>query len=55
VVIEPTRGIVKARSHQPIKMTFTFFKGGNIEELLVCNVEDMEMPLGFLLKSNVRE
>lgn len=55
MVIEPSKGTIKARSEQPITMTFTFLKGGSIEELITCNVQDIDMPLGFLLKSNLVE
>ncbi len=50
-VFEPARGVVKAKSELLVVATFTFFKGGKLEELFVCNVEDMDAPLGFLLKS----
>jgi len=50
-VFEPTRGVIKAKSEQVIVVTFTMFKGGKLEELFVCNVDEMDSPLGFLLKS----
>lgn len=50
-VFEPARGVVKAKSEQIVQITLTFYKGGKLEELFVCNVEDMDAPLGFLLKS----
>ncbi len=53
-VFEPARGVVKARSEQLITISFTFYKGGKIEELFACEVEDMDAPLGFLLKSIIR-
>ena len=28
------------------------FIGGQIDELFMCNVEDMEMPLGFIVKAD---
>jgi len=28
-------------------MTVTVFTGGNLNELFLCDVKDMEMPLGF--------
>lgn len=52
MVIEPERGTIKPRSEQLIIVTFTFYRGGKIQELISCNVEDMDMPLGFLLQSN---
>jgi len=48
---EPARGVIKAKSEQLVIVTLTFYKGGKIEELFACDVEDMDCPLGFLLKS----
>lgn len=28
-------------------MTVTVYKGGNLNELFLCDVRDMELPLGF--------
>ena len=50
---EPSRGVVKAKSEQLIMVTLTFYKGGKIEELFACDIEDMDSPLGFLLKSTI--
>ena len=44
---EPHAGTIKPRSEQKIKMTVTVFTGGNLNELFMCDVKDMELPLGF--------
>lgn len=49
---EPSRGVVKAKSELSVVVNFTFYKGGRVEELFICNVEDMDSPLGFMLISN---
>ena len=41
---EPKRG--------KINFELTMFIGGEIDELFLCDVEDMEMPLGFIVKAD---
>eukprot|EP00831_Metopus_contortus_P004532 TRINITY_DN1167_c0_g3_i1.p1 TRINITY_DN1167_c0_g3~~TRINITY_DN1167_c0_g3_i1.p1 ORF type:complete len:607 (-),score=66.65 TRINITY_DN1167_c0_g3_i1:492-2312(-) len=52
-IFEPARGVIKARSEQLIIVNITLYRGGHIEELFVCNVEDMDAPLGFVLYTDV--
>ena len=33
-------------------MEIIFYKGGQIDELIICNVEDLELPLGFEVKAD---
>jgi hypothetical protein len=49
---EPSSGVILPRSELKIKMDLTFFIGGNINDLFICDVEDMEMPLGFELHAD---
>ena len=44
---EPSYGIIQPRSEIKIKMTVNVFTGGNLNELFMCDIRDMEMPLGF--------
>lgn len=44
---EPSSGIIQPRSELKIKMTVTVFTGGNLNELFLCDVQDMELPIGF--------
>jgi hypothetical protein len=30
----------------------TVFVGGNINELFICNIDDVEMPLGFEMNAD---
>ena len=50
-IFEPAKGVVKAKTEQLVIVSFTFFKGGKVEELFTCHVDDMETPLGFLMTS----
>ena len=50
-IIEPCKGVVKPKEEQLIIFTITFYKGGNLEELYICNVQGMDLPLGLLIKS----
>lgn len=44
---EPASGIIQPRTEVKIKMTVTVFTGGNLNELFLCDINDMELPLGF--------
>tara|TARA_B110000285_G_C15124487_1_gene619273 strand:+ start:268 stop:948 length:681 start_codon:yes stop_codon:yes gene_type:complete len=44
---EPTSGVIPPRSEQKIKMEVTVFTGGNLNELFLCDIQDMELPVGF--------
>jgi hypothetical protein len=47
VKFEPSSGVIQPRSELKIKMTVTVYTGGNLNELFLCDVQDMELPLGF--------
>ncbi len=44
---EPSEGIIPPKSKARISFEMTVFYGGLIDELFLCDVEDLEMPLGF--------
>lgn len=44
---EPNSGVIQPRSDMKIKIEVTFFTGGNLNELFLCDVRDLEMPIGF--------
>jgi hypothetical protein len=35
-----------------IYFSVTVFVGGNINELFICNIDDVEMPLGFEMNAD---
>lgn len=52
VHFDPNRGTIPPKSEVHISMEIIFYKGGNIDELIICNVEDLELPLGFEVKAD---
>ena len=49
---EPKRGIIPPKSEVRVYFQATLYYGGVVEELFICNVEDLEIPLGFELKAD---
>lgn len=47
VKFEPSSGTIQPRSELKIKMSVTVYTGGNLSELFLCDIQDMEMPVGF--------
>ena len=43
---EPTRGVIPPRTEILVKVLFTVQYGGPVNELLICNIDDIEIPLG---------
>jgi hypothetical protein len=39
--------VIQPRSELKIKMGVTVYTGGNLNELFLCDIQDMELPLGF--------
>ena len=35
-----------------IHFSVTVYYGGNIDELFICNIQDVELPLGFEMKAD---
>lgn len=49
---EPKRGLIPPKSEIRVYFQTTLYYGGVVEELFICNVEDLEIPLGFELKAD---
>lgn len=49
---EPKRGLIPPKSEVRVSLTTTLYYGGIVDELFVCNIEDLEVPLGFELKAD---
>ena len=50
---EPSSGVVPPKTNLPIKFSIKPKQGGTLEEIFVCNVEGVELPLGFELRTKV--
>ena len=46
-LFEPSQGVIQPKSELKIKMTVTVYTGGNLNELFLCDINDMELPIGF--------
>lgn len=46
-IFEPSQGVIQPKSELKIKMTVTVYTGGNLNELFLCDINDMELPIGF--------
>jgi len=44
---EPSRGTIPPNSEVHISFSMTTYIGGNIDELFICDIEDLEIPMGF--------
>lgn len=49
---EPARGSIAPNSEVHIYFSATVYVGGNINELFICNIDDLEIPLGFELHAD---
>jgi len=49
---EPKRGVIPPRSEIRVYFQTTLYYGGVVEELFICNIDDLEIPLGFELKAD---
>ncbi len=49
---EPSRGTIAPKSEVQIYFSATVYTGGNINELFICNIDDLEIPLGFELHAD---
>ena len=52
VRFSPSKGTIPPKSKVRISFEMTVFTGGQIDELLICDVEDLELPLGFEVKAD---
>ena len=44
--------MIPPKSEVQIYFSATVFVGGNINELFICNIDDLEIPLGFELHAD---
>ena len=44
---EPKRGVIAPKSEVRIQFQTTLYYGGIVDEIFVCHVDDLEIPLGF--------
>lgn len=51
--IEPSSGVIQPKSELKIKLSATVFTGGNMNELFLCDVQDMELPIGFEMLADI--
>jgi len=49
---EPRRGVIPPKSEVKIAFTTTLYYGGIVDEVFICNIEDLEVPLGFELRAD---
>ena len=49
VRFEPSRGTIAPKSEVHVYFSITVYSGGNINELFMCKVQDIELPIGFEL------
>ena len=49
---EPKRGVIPPKSEIRIGFQTTLYYGGIIEELFICNIDDLDIPLGFELHAD---
>lgn len=49
---EPKRGMIPPKQKKAIAFDLTVFKGGSIDELFMCDIQDIELPLGFEVKAD---
>jgi hypothetical protein len=51
--IEPSSGVIQPKSEIKVKLNITAFVGGVMNELFICDVRDMELPIGFELMADI--
>ncbi len=49
---EPSEGTIPPKSKVRIGFEFTTFVGGQLDELFMCDVQDLELPVGFEVKAD---
>ena len=52
-VFHPKQGLVRPRSFQEIKCEFTFFSIRDVDILFKCFIDEMEVPIGVVIKGQV--
>ena len=51
--IEPSSGVIQPKSELKIKLSATLYTGGNMNELFLCDIQDMELPIGFEMQADI--
>ena len=49
---EPYKGVIPPKSEIKILFQSTVYTGGSINEIFMCDIDDLELPLGFELKAD---
>ncbi len=49
----PKEGIIPAKGSIDMKILFTPYKGGDLSQILVCDFDELDYPLGFEITANV--
>ena len=49
---EPKKGMIPPKQKRKIAFEITVYKGGSIDELLMCDIQDSELPIGFEVKAD---
>lgn len=49
---EPATGVIQPKSELKIKISVTFYTGGNLNDLFLCDIADMELPIGFEMRAD---
>jgi len=49
---EPSEGTIPPKSKVRIAFEMTTYIGGQIDELFVCDIQDLELPVGFEVKAD---
>ena len=49
---EPSRGTIPPKSEIAVHFSVTVYYGGAINELFICNIQDVELPIGFEMKAD---
>ena len=49
---DPAEGVIPPKSKVRIAFEMTVYYGGEVNELFLCDVDDVEMPLGFEVKGD---
>lgn len=49
---DPPRGTIPPHSEIKVAFQVICYIGGQLDELLICDVEDYEVPIGFSMRAN---
>jgi len=49
---EPAAGVIQPKTELKVKLSATFYTGGNLNDLFLCDIADMELPIGFEMRAD---